>query len=141
MKSTSILLTLLLPLFLCTGCGSNKVPLRGKVTFADDGTPLPHGIVCFETDGFLARGVLKPDGTYRISSTGRDDGLPPGKYKIYLVKAESMAEGKGGNFVYTPLVDKRYESAETTDLECEVDGSTRRFDFEVERIEKNEKPI
>jgi len=122
-----------LTVLLCCGCG-NKVPLTGKVTFTDDGSPLTQGMVCFMAPGFLARGQLNADGTYQVSSTGENDGLPPGKYKVYLVGAELVITDGNGNSTYTPLVDKRYDSAETTDIECEVDGSTRRFDFTVERI-------
>ena len=123
----------ILALLLCCGCG-NKVPLTGKVTFADDGSPLTKGTVCFVSGAFLARGYLKEDGTYQISSTGRNDGLPPGTYKVYLVGAELVTSDGGGNSTYTPLVDRRYDNPETSGLECEVDSKTRRFDFTVERF-------
>lgn len=131
-----LLFIILVPfLFFCSGC-SDKLPMGGKVTFTDDGAPLEKGTVCFEKDGFLARGNLKLDGTYQVSSTGQNDGLPKGKYKVYLVGAELASTGKGGNIVYTPLVDKRYESADSTDIEFEVDGKTKRFDFKVDRAKK-----
>jgi hypothetical protein len=108
--------------------------LSGKVTFSDDGSPLPTGMVCFIKGTFLARGNLRPDGTYQVSSTGSNDGLPKGKYKVYLVGAELVQSDGNGNSFYTPLVDRRYDSVDTTDIEIEVDGSTRRFDFSVERV-------
>ena len=122
----------ILTLLLCCGC-SNKVPLTGQVTFADDGSPLTQGIVCFASPGFLARGYLDTEGMYRVSSTGSNDGLPKGKYKVYLVGAELVTTDGGGNSFYTPLVDSRYDNADTTDIEFEVDGRTRQFDFTVER--------
>ncbi|MGL4594114.1 MAG: hypothetical protein ACRCUY_05235 [Thermoguttaceae bacterium] len=118
------------------GC-SNKVPLKGKVTFSDDGTPLSYGIVCFVgSDGSLSRGHLNQDGTYVISSTGRNDGLPKGKYKVYLVSAEIVSSDKNGNSTYTPLIAPKYETVDTTDIECEVTSSLRNFDFKVERVKK-----
>ena len=125
-------LAVLLTLLLCCGCGS-QVPLTGTVTFEDDGSPLTHGIVCFVKPGFFARGALDPNGMYKMSSTGTNDGLPKGTYKIYLVGAESVSVDSGGNSTYTPLVHNRYESVDTSGLEFEVDGKTRRFDFQVER--------
>ncbi len=125
----------ILALLTLIGC-SNKVPLTGKVTFADTGDPLPNGTVCFAAPGFLARGYLKEDGTYQVSSTGRNDGLPPGKYKVYLVGAELVTSDGNGNSFYTPLIDARYDSADTTDLEFEVDGKVHRFDFKVDRVGK-----
>lgn len=119
-------------LILCCGC-NDKLPLGGTITYSDDGSPLDKGTVCFEKADFLARGHLQSDGTYQISSTGKNDGLPKGKYKVCIVGAELSSEGAGGNTVYTPLIDQRYGSAETTDIEFDVDGKTRRFDFQVDR--------
>ena len=121
-----------LVLLLCCGC-SNKVPLTGTVTFEHDSSPLTHGVVCFVKPGFLARGALDTDGTYKMSSTGINDGLPKGTYKVYLVGAELVSMDGGGNSTYSSLVHNRYESADTSGLEFEVDGKTRRFDFQVER--------
>lgn len=130
----NIVRTLLLATALLLICGcSGKVPLTGKVTFADDDSPLTTGMVCFAQGSFLARGNLNSDGTYQVSSTGTNDGLPKGKYKVYLVGAE-LVRSSGGNSTYTPLVDRKYESAATTDIECDVDGSTKQFDFKVERF-------
>ena len=125
-------IAVVLVLLLCCGC-SNRVLLTGKVTFEDDGGPLTNGIVCFVQNEFLARGHLDSEGTYRMSSTGTNDGLPKGTYKVYLVGAELVSVDSGGNSTYTPLVHNRYESADTSGLEFEVDGKTRRFDFQVER--------
>ena len=60
------------------GC-SNHVPLRGTVTFSDDGAPLPNGMVIFEAGAFSAVGPIKPDGTYRVGSLKENDGIPPRK--------------------------------------------------------------
>ena len=125
-------ITMVLVLVVCCGC-SGKLPLTGTVTFEDDGSPLTNGIVCFVQNGFLARGHLNSDGVYRVSSTGTNDGLPKGTYKVYLVGAELVSVDGGGNSAYTPLVHNRYESADTSGLEFEVDGKTRQFDFQVER--------
>ena len=130
-----ISITVILTLLFCCGC-SDKVPLTGKVTFTDDGSSLTTGTVCFVTEGFIARGHLKSDGTYKISSTGKDDGLPPGTYKVYLVDAALLTEGKDGNFITTPLVDSQYENPNTSNIECKVDAKTRQFDFTVERAGK-----
>jgi len=128
-------IAVILALLSCCGC-SNKVPLTGKVTFSDDNSPLTQGIVCFSTGQFVARGPLSKDGSYQISSTGQNDGLPKGKYKVYLVGAELVSSDGSGNSTYTPLIDSRYDNPDTSDIECEVDKKTRRFDFTVERARK-----
>ncbi len=65
------------------GC-SDKVQFGGKVIFSDDGAPITSGSLIFvsESEPFQARGVINSDGTYRVSSTGVNDGLPPGTYAI-----------------------------------------------------------
>ncbi len=134
MKYISFLLLCFATILFC-GC-SNKVPLGGKITFSDDSSPLTRGIVCFEKDGFLARGPVLEDGSYQISSTGNNDGLPPGKYKVYLLDASMKTDGPNNTIISTPLVDPAFENADSTHLEFEVDGKQRIFDFQVDRFRK-----
>ena len=128
----------ILVLLSCCGC-SNKVPLTGKVTFSDDGTPLTTGLVCFASGQFVARGPLNKDGIYQVSSTSQNDGLPKGKYKVYLVGAELVSSDGNGNSTYTPLLNSRYENPDTSNIECDVDAKTRHFDFTVERAPKRQR--
>ena len=65
------------------GC-SNKVPMRGKVTFSDDQSPLTVGTVEFQSDTVLARGDLKPDGTYVMGTEKLTDGIPKGTYRVTI---------------------------------------------------------
>ncbi|HBT77832.1 MAG TPA: hypothetical protein DEB39_13120 [Planctomycetaceae bacterium] len=124
-------LALVLLLLVPAGC-SGKVHLEGKVTFTD-GTPLDLGTVCFETDNFLARGTIRPDGTYDVGSLSDNDGLPPGTYNVYVTGTEKeVARDKDDYPVFTPTVDPKYAGAKTSGLTVTVPAATGAFDFQVE---------
>lgn len=133
----------ILPLFLLLtvmafcGCDSN-VKLGGKVSFPD-GSPLTTGTIFFSNDNFLARAFINPDGTFDVGSLSDKDGLPPGKYKVYIVNAVEVTgkrtvEVTGADpdvknapttteeDVLGPLIDEKYASRETTPLEIVVPG-------------------
>jgi hypothetical protein len=120
-------------IFILNGCNSN-IQFGGKITFSEDGSPLTRGVVCFETDTFAARGNLTPDGTYILGSVAEKDGLPAGKYRVYIAGAlKENGLDKYNQPIYEPVIDTKYASKETSGLECNVNKSTKHFDFQVER--------
>jgi len=133
MNNTRFFIIALLVL-MTVGCSDSKVQLSGKVTFSDDGTPLEAGTICFTTETYAARGVLAQDGTYTASSVNPKDGLPPGKYRVYISGAHRVIErGPGEMPLYIPLIDTKYEDSETSGLELEVSAKTKTFDIQVDR--------
>ena len=134
---------LFLLLLVVVGCGKN-VKLGGKVAFSD-GEPLSAGMIVFSNSGFLARAYLKPDGTYDVGSFSEKDGLPPGKYKVYITGAVKVAgkhkvtlTGEGGKTmegeedILESLIAGKYTSRDTTPLEIEVPGQNV-YNITVER--------
>ena len=131
-KNSFFLFQLLLVLAL-VGCGNNA-SLKGKVLFSDDKSPVPTGTVCFEKDNFLARGILKPDGTYVVSSLKQGDGLPPGTYRVYISDADKpIGEDSGGTTIYESLIDEKFANVNTSGITIDVTPSTKSFEFEVDR--------
>ncbi len=117
------------------GCGdANRVNVRGTVTFSDDGSPLKRGVVCFDNEKVMARGTLKPDGSYTIGVERDGRGIPPGSYKVSILFAE---EELPGGVPYAPrtkqLIDEKYASRSTSGIEIVVDPATTRFDMKVDR--------
>ncbi len=130
----SILFTLALSLLVLAGCG-DKVGLKGKAVF-DDGSPVPTGTVCFETDTYLARGDLKPDGTFVVGSLKANDGLPPGKYRVYISGAQkSIGQDKEGMDIYESLIDEKFASGSTSGITIDVTPSTKNFEIKVDRYD------
>lgn len=117
------------------GCGdANRVNVRGKVTFSDDGSPLTRGIVCLDNDKLMARGTLQPDGSYAIGVEKDGRGIPPGSYKVSILFAqEEIPGGAPYSPRYTKLIDDKYASRHTSGIELVVDPSTTRFDITVDR--------
>ena len=138
------LLTVLFFGLLATGCGRN-VPLQGKVMY-EDGTPITVGMVHFASETVLARGAIRPDGTFVVGTLHQADGLPPGEYKVYILGAEEMVPGSMRDLgvdsmgvpiqsmpAFQQLVDRKYMSADQTPLTCTVPAPGNRFDIIVER--------
>ncbi|MGL4941922.1 MAG: hypothetical protein ACRC46_01880 [Thermoguttaceae bacterium] len=121
-------------LLLVAGCSGGKVGLGGSVTY-DDGSPVPHGTVCFETDTFLARGTIGKDGKYIVESTGSGDGLPPGTYRVYLTdtrqQGSTNGDKSGPSAMFVDLVEAKYTSASSSGLTVTADGKQRTFDIKV----------
>lgn len=148
MKLRSVFTVAACVIFL-SGCSGN-VGMGGKVTFSDDGSPLTTGTVCFTTDTFLAQGTIQPDGTYTVGSESIKDGIPPGKYRVYITGAQKevgqsegqkLADGHvdSGNPVYEPLIDLKYGTAATSGIEVEVMSSQKNYDIVVDRYDPNAK--
>jgi len=119
------------------GC-SGKKPLKGKITFSDDDSPLPVGAVFFETPTYSAGGNIEKDGTYVVGSDALKDGLPKGTYAVVIRGAEDITiiHPPGGGMPMerrTPLIDRKYQNPDTSGLSFTVDGKTRKFDFQVDR--------
>ena len=129
---TSFFLFLTILILTAIGC-SDKVPMRGKVTFSDDQSPLPVGQVSFQSDTVLARGYLKPDGTYVLGTNTEKDGLPKGTYRVsvdYALATESSAQNKGGLPGMGPMKSLIAPFEPKTVV---VDGKTKVYDIVVDR--------
>lgn len=104
------------------GC-DNKQKLTGTVVFSD-GAPLTTGTVIFSSGTFLSRAYIKPNGSFDVGSLKDHDGIPPGKYKVYISDAfEAVPDPKNPEKeLMKPFVDAKYTARETTPLEVEIPG-------------------
>ena len=136
-----VFLLLFVPVITTIGC-SDKVPMRGKVTFSDDQSPLTAGTVMFQSDTILARGDLKPDGTYIMGTEKLTDGIPKGTYRVSIENTMRMftpdgvlitgpppavGAGGGGGVVMRSLI------APLEPKTVVVDGKQREYNIVVER--------
>ncbi|MDR1492039.1 MAG: hypothetical protein LBT05_04880 [Planctomycetaceae bacterium] len=123
---------LTLSFVLLAGCNNGKVQLGGKITFSDDGSPVPQGTIVFVQDAFQATGTIQADGSYVVGSLSEKDGLPPGNYAVWLYGVTEVLPGESER----SLIDAKYESAETSGLTVQVDSSTKNYDLKLDRNPK-----
>src|SRR5262245_59531188 len=114
-----------------TGCGPGLQPVRGKVTLPD-GKPAAGSQVVFESEQkeikVSARGDVREDGSYEMSTIKPGDGVPPGKYKVQ-VNPPPMVNAEGP---YTSPFNAKYSNFGTSGLEFEVkSGARNEFPIQV----------
>ena len=143
-------LLLLLCVCLLSGCGKGLVPLKGKVTFSDDGSPVPAGVILFDDGTNAAHGSIQKDGTYTVGSFKTNDGLPKGTYQLTITGAveitvtetpmPAMPRGVQSSMplpptsTVTPLIDPKYEKKSTSGLTFVADGTQKEFNIQVDRF-------
>jgi hypothetical protein len=122
---------------LLAGCGgppASLVPVEGTVVFA--GGKVPDAAVAtvhFEpvADGpqqirKVASGTIGPDGRFTLMTRRPDDGVIPGRYRVFFTIEKTFAGRER-------LVPARYASAEETPFEVTVEPrSNPPFRFEIE---------
>ncbi len=107
-----------------SGCGPSLAPVRGKVTL-QGGKPAAGSQVVFESeqDGkrISARGDVREDGSFELSTFKPGDGVLPGKYKVQ-VNPPPMVNAEGS---YASPFHAKFSSFQTSGLEFEVKPSER----------------
>ncbi len=113
-----------------TGCGAGLQPVRGTVKLAD-GKPAAGSQVVFEggPEGkkVSARGDVREDGSFELSTYKPGDGVPTGKYKVQ-VNPPPMVNAEAA---YVSPFNVKYSNFETSGLEFEV-KSGQRNDFPIQ---------
>lgn len=128
MKYKRILYVLCLAgLVLTLGCRKNT-ELYGRVSYPD-GTPLHKGTVYFQDEIKIAWGDIGTDGSFRLGMDKVGNGIPPGRYNVYVSGAIDIEEvpppAKEGDPIIDPkktfLIDKRFMSPEHSGITCTVE--------------------
>ena len=119
---------------LLAGClGSGQYPVKGRVVDTQ-GQPIPElegwQIVFSLEDGITSsEGELRADGTFQAFTFRPRDGVPPGKYRVYIPRRYLDPERAA-----PPVLDPMYEHPETSPLRAAVEPKRNYFEFQVERI-------
>jgi hypothetical protein len=114
------------------GCGSDRYPVNGRVTY-EDGSPLTEGNVVGETgdgpDRVMVQGDVRPDGTFEWGTLRPCDGARPGKYRVIVTPAglgdSELAQGK------LPAVDDKYTRYQSSGIEFEVKAGRNELNITV----------
>ena len=121
------------------GCGeSTTFPVTGKVVF-DDGTPFSTGGVVFtqatsvEGPGQSARGKIRADGTFRLTTFETGDGAVPGTHQVLLRAQRDADDYIKRGIIPQPVIDPRFESYQTSGLVSDVQKTSNEVVLIVER--------
>ena len=113
------------------GCGNQQVPMGGKITFSDTGEPLMCGMVAFTDGTNQAVSRIGNDGTYNLGFLKKNDGLPKGRYMVYITDALEYPDGPETPGV--SIIDLKFTRPATSGVVIDIDGSEKSFDFQVDR--------
>ncbi|MDR1922773.1 MAG: hypothetical protein LBQ66_00245 [Planctomycetaceae bacterium] len=133
-KSNKFVWVILLLLLLhgVLGC-SNSIKVSGKVTF-DDGMPLEIGKVVFEDDKHTYSSQIQKDGTFSMGQLKDGQGIPVGKYRVYI--AEAIIEEFTPDSPFpkvTELVAAKYRNSQTSGFEYDIQKKTTDISLVVEK--------
>ena len=128
-------------LLAAAGCGHDDpalAPVHGRVYYK--GAPLAGGSIVFTPDadkggsGPIARGEIRPDGTYTLTTDGQP-GATPGWHRITIVSVEAAPTkpaGSGFTDVHS-LLPRQYAAPDLSGLERLVKpGEENVIDFHLD---------
>jgi hypothetical protein len=119
---------------IAVGC-SGRADVVGRVHYPD-GTPLDTGlVVCEPVDGeyagkLSARGVIQPDGTFKLGVDRAAEGVPPARYKVLVVGRYQSVEELEQE---PPVVAAKYNSFDTSEIVLDVPAGGATLDITVTR--------
>lgn len=130
----------------CSLCGCsprdslNRKAISGSITV--DGKPVPNGSIGFEplVSGGVGSGAVITDGKYSIA---KQDGLPPGKYRVRITGDDGqnfgVSEGKmPGDEIMPPrksLVPESWNAKSKHEIDV-TDTGPFVFDFQIDSKKK-----
>jgi hypothetical protein len=123
---------LILAAVLAAGCsGGRTVPVSGKVTLAD-GAPARGATVCFTdtANSTSASGVCDDDGRFQLTTFARDDGAPPGTYRVTV---HHPAPADSSQPQTASLFHPRYENPDTSGLQFAVEKRSNQIDIVLDK--------
>jgi len=124
-------------IFLCyfVGCSQGTL-ITGTVRY-EDGTPITHGNVVFDSAKESFVGEITSDGKYATGRLKQNQGIPDGVYTVWLSSTEereAFSVGPAIDYRVTELVAPEYRSPASSPLRFEVKrGGERTFDIVVKR--------
>ena len=116
------------------GCGDTH-PVSGKITYAD-GTPMPGGgqITFNPTDPATkvsARGIIQPDGTFKMGTHADTDGVPLGTYKVSIQPTPPKNPNRPPPD--WPPLQKKYMNQDRSELQFTVKAGRNEYKVVVEK--------
>jgi hypothetical protein len=122
-----------------SGCGHGRLPtapVEGKVLY--QGMPLEFGVVLFFPEtGPIARGPIRSDGTFRLSTYSNGDGAVLGVYRVQIACYEgqrpgaAQTSGGGERRIGKSLIPAKYANYATSGLTVKVSSKNEPLVFDL----------
>jgi hypothetical protein len=123
------------------GCaGNGPQPVEGTIVW-EDGNPateLATAQVVFDLPAkqTSARGSVRPDGAFRLTTFKPDDGALPGDYKVMVLEVARKTMPGDSTRLMPGVIDTRYADPSTTDLTASVKPGVNKITLKVKRAAK-----
>jgi hypothetical protein len=128
------LLLILVTCLALAGCGGKTAPVDGRVKFKDgsDVSVLAGYEVSFQPADRKTGpvGQIKPNGTFKLSTFGADDGAIPGQHRVAITPPQSPDPDKPPQ---KPHVPAKYGDFNTSGLTVEIKPGRNEVELELER--------
>jgi hypothetical protein len=129
----------------CGGAGLKTYSVEGRVVY-DDGSPIPGGIVSFETDRpnaadgqpnvVIATGTVESDGSFRLITDRQFEGAAAGVHRVAVSEAPSTVsdfDAMQKSAKKTIAIPRRYASFDTSGLTATVEPKANSITVTVKR--------
>ena len=127
-------LLVLCSLFLAAGCSSKTVPVNGRVKLTDGSDPSALAgyevSLRAEAQKISGSGEIRPDGTFKISTYGADDGAVPGRHQVAVTPPQSPDPDKPPP---KPVIPKKYFDFPSSELTVDIQPGRGDVTLELER--------
>src|SRR5262245_29148712 len=127
-------LSILVTSIALAGCSSKTAPVDGRVKFKDgsDVSVLAGYEVAFQPAdaNTSAVGQIAPDGTFKLSTYGTDDGAIPGQHRVTITPPQSPDPDKPPQ---KPHVPAKYADFDSSGLTHEIKPGRNQVQLELER--------
>src|SRR5688500_8421986 len=124
---------------LAAGCNSSGVnPVEGQVNWKD-GSPakeLAGSLIFFNLaeKETTAQGMIKPDGSFKVSTNKPDDGALVGEHIVTIIEVGRQSVGGAESGALAPAkVDTKYMTPNSSDLRATVKPGRNKITVTVER--------
>jgi len=126
-------------IMLClSGCGGNgPFPVEGKVVWSDGSAAreLEGSQVVFDLPEkqTSARGIVKADGSFRLTTNKPDDGALAGEHQVLIIETRKQQGGPESGVIAPGAMDSRYSDPRTSGLTATVKQGNNPITLKVDR--------
>ena len=126
-------IALVLIAMIAAGCSGKTAAVNGRVKFKDGGdvSVLAGHTVMFqaEADRISASGDVEPDGSFKVSTYGHNDGAVPGRHQVAISPPPPPPDSPPPK----PILPKKYNDFGTSDLTIDIKPGANTIELELER--------